>query len=159
MIRRPPRSTRTDTLFPYTTLFRSNYQVEAQDLGSALRSVGRASNSEIFFETSIVKGKQAPALNGRYTPREAVDALLRGTNLVALDRRGAIIIRERFPAAQAAVTDGIGNRSEEHTSEIQSLMRISYAVFCLKKTTKENIYHPRSRLHNSTSRLLISDDS
>src|SRR3546814_422369 len=109
MIRRPPRSTRTDTLFPYTTLFRSNYQLEAQVLGSALRIVGRASNSEIFFETSIVKGKQAPALNGRYTPREAVDALLRGTNLVALDRRGAIIIRERFPAAQAAVTDGIGN--------------------------------------------------
>src|SRR3546814_7668760 len=71
---------------------RSNYQLEAQDLGSALRSVGRASNSEIFFETSIVKGKQAPALNGRYTPR-----------------------------------------SEEHTSELQSLMRISYAVFCLKK--------------------------
>src|SRR3546814_10296508 len=115
MIRRPPRSTRTDTLFPYTTLFRSNYQLEAQDLGSALRSVGRASNSEIFFETSIVKGKQAPALNGRYTPREAVDALLRGTNLVALDRR----------------------RSEEHTSELQSLMRISYAVFCLKKKKKK----------------------
>src|SRR3546814_2732512 len=119
MIRRPPRSTRTDTLFPYTTLFRSNYQVEAQDLGSALRSVGRASNSEIFFETSIVKGKQAPALNGRYTPREAVDALLRGTNLVALDRR-----------------------SEEHTSELQSLMSISYAVFCLKikKTPNLNIH-------------------
>src|SRR3546814_7774550 len=130
LIRRHPRSTRTDTLFPYTTLFRS------------------------------------PALNGRDTPREAVDALLRGTNLVALDRRGAIIIRERFPAAQAAVTDGIGNseiivtgsrirggvvtspltsvtrleaersgrtdlghRSEEHTSELQSLMRISVAVF------------------------------
>ena len=86
---------------------RSNYQLEAQDLGSALRSVGRASNSDIFFETSIVKGKQAPALNGRYTPREAVDALLRGTNLVVLDRRGAIIIRERFPAAQAAVNDGV----------------------------------------------------
>src|SRR3546814_13308320 len=109
MFQRPPRSTRTYTLFPYTSPFRSsimmsvrgpiftsaiaistalvsvpaaaqteqrsNYQLEAQDLGSALRSVGRASNSEIFFETSIVKGKQTPALNRRYTPRAALNAL------------------------------------------------------------------------------------
>src|SRR3546814_3026507 len=75
MIRRPPRSTRTDTLFPYTTLFRSG--------------------------------------------------------------EGG---RDRLPAGRAgrAGPDGGGRRSEEHTSELQSLMRISYAVFCLKKKNNKN---------------------
>ena len=84
---------------------RRGYQLEAQDLGSALRAVGRTSNSEIFFETDIVDGKRAPVLKGQYTPREAVEALIQGTNLVILERRGAVIIRERFPASQAAVND------------------------------------------------------
>lgn len=84
---------------------RRGYQLEAQDLGSALRSVGRTSNSEIYFEADIVEGKQAPALKGQYTPREAVEILIEGTNLVILERRGAIIIRERFPASQASVND------------------------------------------------------
>jgi iron complex outermembrane receptor protein len=74
---------------------RRGYQLEAQDLGTALRAVGRTSNSEIFFETNIVDGKRAPALRGQYTPREAVEALIQGTNLVILERRGAIILRER----------------------------------------------------------------
>lgn len=87
---------------------RRGYQLKAQDLGSALRAVGRTSNSEIFFETDIVDGKRAPALKGQYTPREAVEALIQGTNLVILERRGAIIIRERFPASQAAVNDSSG---------------------------------------------------
>src|SRR3546814_2298126 len=82
MIRRPPRSTRTDTLFPYTTLFRSvpagvAELVDALDLGS---SIARCGGSSPFARTS---------------------------------------------------------RSEEHTSELQSLMRISYAVFCLKKKKKQ----------------------
>jgi len=84
---------------------RRGYQLEAQDLGSALRTVGRTSNSEIYFETDIVDGKRAPALKGQYTPREAVEVLIQGTNLVMLERRGAIIIRERFPASPAAVND------------------------------------------------------
>src|SRR3546814_4514583 len=84
MIRRPPRSTRTDTLFPYTTLFRS--------------AAGPAAD--------------------RYR------RLARG-----LCQHG----RHRRAAQPAAGHAGIGHRSEEHTSELQSLMRISYAVFCLKK--------------------------
>src|SRR3546814_6826191 len=81
MIRRPPRSTRTDTLFPYTTLFRSTFRAP----------------------TAPVSRGEAPA-----TPRA-----------------------------------GCGWRSEEHTSELQSLMRISYAVFCLKKKT--NKIHQKHR--------------
>src|SRR3546814_2931295 len=103
MIRRPPRSTRTDTLFPYTTLFRS-------------------------FKGSLV-GILHPAL----PPRQ-----LRG-------RAGGLIILERTGQVRNLRGHGIGQRlddlpqdakrSEEHTSELQSLMRISYAVFCLKKKT------------------------
>src|SRR3546814_9992658 len=92
MIRRPPRSTRTDTLFPYTTLFRSVHADAAQ------------------------RALQGPE-HGRH----------RG---VALRRRGHCLGHER-PAH-----DRHGDRSEEHTSELQSLMRISYAVFCLKKKNK-----------------------
>src|SRR3546814_3545779 len=99
MIRRPPRSTRTDTLFPYTTLFRSY--------------VDRNVSVRYGF------GYSAPA-NRVGTSRPG-----RRDNLVAehLQARSE-------PAADQA------RRSEEHTSELQSLMRISYAVFCLK--TKKN---------------------
>src|SRR3546814_2925038 len=91
MIRRPPRSTRTDTLFPYTTLFRSGKKRKAgvRPWGPVAWTVPR----------------------GRAPPGE--------------------------------------KRSEEHTSELQSLMRISYAVFCLKKKKKRNIYknHKTYRIH------------
>src|SRR3546814_5258840 len=86
MIRRPPRSTRTDTLFPYTTLFRSAAR-HRQGAGGATRRGGR----------------------GRQTP--------------LADRRG-----ERPHSRR--------ERSEEHTSELQLLMRISYAVFCLKNKNR-----------------------
>src|SRR3546814_10160874 len=85
MIRRPPRSTRTDTLFPYTTLFRSQRDAAGRDQAKALRP-GRK--------------------------RAQVDAM------------------------QSEWANSI--RSEEHTSELQSLMRISYAVFCLKKKNKKS---------------------
>src|SRR3546814_7342672 len=85
MIRRPPRSTRTDTLFPYTTLFRSSTE----------RATNRAPEPSA----------NAAALTGFSIEPHGVDG-------------------ERVPARE---------RSEEHTSELQSLMRISYAVFCLKK--------------------------
>src|SRR3546814_8235358 len=88
MIRRPPRSTRTDTLFPYTTLFRS-----------------RPSRAIIDDEVRRQRTQQAQA--------------------------GAVDVRRR--------RGRIGVRSEEHTSELQSLMRISYAVFCLKKTKQQSI--------------------
>src|SRR3546814_10819034 len=100
MIPRPPRSTRTDTLFPYTTLFRS----------------------------------------GRIVRTQVLDALHRlGVELhpVAL----AVGIDEAESVAAKAMLEPIAirNRSEEHTSELQSLMRISYAVFCLKKKKIEKI--------------------
>src|SRR3546814_9325616 len=101
MIRRPPRSTRTDTLFPYTTLFRSH---------------------------------QCPRLY----------------NQVLHLRRHKDTEQQQYQR----------HRSEEHTSELQSLMRISYAVFCLKKKTKSYIKHitsimTRTSLHNTKSTTYI----
>src|SRR3546814_6292727 len=96
MIRRPPRSTRTDTLFPYTTLFRSG----AGD--SILDSDRRPDGRRCVYRPGVDPARQ----DGGY----------------------AIIVRH-------SGRDGDGVRSEEHTSELQSLMRISYAVFCLKKQT------------------------
>src|SRR3546814_7662200 len=106
MIRRPPRSTRTDTLFPYTTLFRSVLALDRDRRGGR---VGRAAelearNVELFVE---VKGAELIA------------------EPAAVVRRDADFLRE------------LVERSEEHTSELQSLMRISYAVFCLKKKNKK----------------------
>src|SRR3546814_6473769 len=98
MIRRPPRSTRTDTLFPYTTLFRSAFQAAAYPA----QAVGR------------------PVLG---TP-EVIRTLPRA------DLVGYLADWYRGPRMVLAA------RSEEHTSELQSLMRISYAVFCLKKKNK-----------------------
>src|SRR3546814_1587483 len=122
MIRRPPRSTRTDTLFPYTTLFRSE-------------AAG-----------SRVEGLRDAAEDDR---RRAVD-----------DRRKAR--REALPDADERDDQGLARvrphprarRSEEHTSELQSLMRISYAVFCLKKKTK-NPYKTLQRtiLHTESNEL------
>src|SRR3546814_9482851 len=90
MIRRPPRSTRTDTLFPYTTLFRSTCRVSSDlMLKTRLRKISTT-------QSNSSKCKHQPSINHR-------------------DR----------------------SRSEEHTSELQSLMRISYAVFCLKKKRKK----------------------
>src|SRR3546814_2213265 len=95
MIRRPPRSTRTDTLFPYTTLFRS-------DLG-CLRRAQRQNDP------------------GRFNGAVRCLDLHRTAGVPPADRRDGAGQPYRIP------------RSEEHTSELQSLMRISYAVFCLKK--------------------------
>src|SRR3546814_4488620 len=103
MIRRPPRSTRTDTLCPDTTLFRS---------GSA-------------------------NLDEAAGPRNAVaqiSALVLRSELAGLSRELPLLEVESTGAADN--TSQAITRSEEHTSELQSLMRISYAVFCLKTTTK-----------------------
>src|SRR3546814_7492153 len=91
MIRRPPRSTRTDTLFPYTTLFRAEYGLDGRQTATVLPGGARVESS--------------------YDARGRMDGV---TDL-----------------------DGDETRSEEHTSELQSLMRISYAVFCLKKNTNK----------------------
>src|SRR3546814_6820709 len=104
MIRRPPRSTRTDTLFPYTTLFRSRLQQAGEGL-ARLTGEDRADADEDRDEDQ----------------RQHV-ALRQGVDDVERDDADELVI-ERHRVA----------RSEEHTSELQSLMRISYAVFCLKK--------------------------
>src|SRR3546814_3224735 len=106
MIRRPPRSTRTDTLFPYTTLFRSQPGLEPR-IDFRRNAAHRAQFADIGH---LAVGGQIARL------QRAIDAVL-----------GAL------PA-----------RSEEHTSELQSLMRISYAVFCLKKKKKQhnNVLYP-----------------
>src|SRR3546814_16369034 len=102
MIRRPPRSTRTDTLFPYTTLFRS-----FTDYGPAYAA---------FAEAGVDGG-----FNGDASDQAAAPLVV----LFATD----------LEAMHAKVL--AAGRSEEHTSELQSLMRISYAVFCLKKKKKK----------------------
>src|SRR3546814_5906055 len=104
MIRRPPRSTRTDTLFPYTTLFRSEY-----DLDEA------AETTAAFTEC-----QREP---GRYDDDDGDDLRDR-----TLDRFQHLLERLLPGHARSRRL-----RSEEHTSELQSLMRNSYAVFCLKK--------------------------
>src|SRR3546814_2946710 len=111
MIRRPPRSTRTDTLFPYTTLFRSQGRAGGVD-----RYVAR------LFRPHQ-RQEQAPgAIGARSFQHRHLFELL--------DRLGAIYL----------LPDDVVDRprSEEHTSELQSLMRISYAVFCLKKKNVHN---------------------
>src|SRR3546814_9536686 len=105
MIRRPPRSTRTDTLFPYTTLFRSDLR-ECIDWTPFFRAWELHGTYPSILDDDVV-GETARAL------KADADAML--------DR----LIAEKWL------------RSEEHTSELQSLMRISYAVFCLKKKTNK----------------------
>src|SRR3546814_2338938 len=102
MIRRPPRSTRTDTLFPYTTLFRSG----------------------CLFVVALFAALIALGLRIAHRASDPFGAML------------AVGITTWF-AVQGFVN--VGARSEEHTSELQSLMRISYAVFCLKKKTQTTI--------------------
>src|SRR3546814_3851741 len=114
MIPRPPRSTRTDTLFPYTTLFRSE-----------LMRVADA--SKIQIEAAV-----GPTDAQRLAPGDRA--------IIELPDGRTVEGRVR------AVTPGLANdtrsaRSEEHTSELQSLMRISYAVFCLKKKKKQQTHH------------------
>src|SRR3546814_3340019 len=108
-IRRPPRSTRTDTLFPYTTLFRSGHSAVWAE---TLRRVWAPGARPLLAATGSAPASAACAWPTR-EPR-------------------------RWPS-----------RSEEHTSELQSLMRISYAVFCLKKK-KNNINYDESRILRTT---------
>src|SRR3546814_7849849 len=114
MIRRPPRSTRTDTLFPYTTLFRSH----RKKLKTSIRY--SSAPSPTVTEKSLLK-----------CIRSKTRSLRRNGDIVQSESGSPLRCRSKT------------KRSEEHTSELQSLMRISYAVFCLKKTKK-----PRPTQHS-----------
>src|SRR3546814_2499774 len=106
MIRRPPRSTRTDTLFPYTTLFRAGQHLSSARMGTQLK---RCRSQQI----ALTPYRHLPITPPGWCP----------------------VVR-----------------SEEHTSELQSLMRISYAVFCLKKKKANTIDHTTSRFTNSSKK-------
>src|SRR3546814_10460985 len=129
MIRRPPRSTRTDTLFPYTTLFRSRGSDRRDDFRTEVLGLMKAQRvkNAVIVPTGA-KGGFLPKL----LPDPRVD---RDAWLAEGKESYKIFIR-----ALLSVTDNIADgkvRSEEHPSELQSLMRISYAVFCLKKKNRK----------------------
>src|SRR3546814_7561809 len=122
MIRRPPRSTRTYTLFPYTTLFRS-----------------------------VRRYKRGPFLGYDVKPGNYVEP--------------KVAMRELTDAEEALIRDHMrsqrgvdAKRSEEHTSELQSLMRISYAVFCLKKKTQKSNTHTQNSNPN-TNQTVLKDNT
>src|SRR3546814_2653076 len=139
MIRRPPRSTRTDTLFPYTTLFRSSGGCAARvrSCGHPLGVLQLPRRRVGCDGLRAGRGQGRPALLGRSRCGEArADPAIRADpEPAALGSNGALSagLHCRLPG-QALSPDP---RSEEHTSELQSLMRISYAVFCLKTKTKQ----------------------
>src|SRR3546814_4003849 len=113
MIRRPPRSTRTDALFPYTTLFRSQTACRCVRLRANVAGAG-------------------PWQRTGYRPRGQAGTCVR------MGVRGQM------------GTDEVTDRSEEHTSELQSLMRISYAVFCLKKKKNNTTLNTYTRQRTPT---------
>src|SRR3546814_1817679 len=112
MIRRPPRSTRTDTLFPYTTLFGAAFC-----LGNC-SSMTPIERRHAATEATLAKYRDQPFKWGRY------------------DCARVIAHQAKKPGHKVSLSKA-GSRSEEHTSELQSLMRISYAVFCLKTKKKQ----------------------
>src|SRR3546814_1514431 len=131
MIRRPPRSTRTDTLFPYTTLFRS------PEIVGEVAVAGEANGDRDLGDRLF--GAEQQFLCPEDAPFDQV-AMRRcaGGSLEGLSEMMRAQARLRGQVAQADVLgevcfDVVDDRSEEHTSELQSLMRTSYAVFCLKK--------------------------
>src|SRR3546814_7942655 len=107
MIRRPPRVTLTDTLFPYTTLFRSVGAFETIDQETMIGISGR---NRVLHPAAAASRRRGPL----------ADSVIHARRVVG-------------PAQEQAAVRRAARRSEEHTSELQSLMRISYAVFCLKK--------------------------
>src|SRR3546814_2188127 len=123
MIRRPPSSTRTDTLFPYTTLFRSQ---EA------------AANATTAGAGPVAQAQSAPTI-GQPLEAGVLDALRGGESV-------AVVSVKDDGEVSGNHAENI-TRSEEHTSELQSLMRNSYAVFCLKKN-KKHTKHTHNKSNN-----------
>src|SRR3546814_6788613 len=131
IIRRPPRSTRTDTLFPYTTRCRSLPLLAAASQGVGVVNLYPGVDAAVRTVPGVVvaNGTLVPGL-ALETARVAWGAT--GLEVEAPSAAGPQGVRV---AGRLVPTDQRG-RSEEHTSELQSLMRISYAVFCLKKKKK-----------------------
>src|SRR3546814_4470132 len=138
MIRRPPRPTRTDTLFPYTTLFRSPQLEELR------REPARAARPPHRRRRDAAGGRRLPRLlhaPGRQPVHQfRRDGPVGGYPAAGGGAAGRAALRLRRRRAARRVRQVLRRlrrhrpcRSEEHTSELQSLMRISYAVFCLKK--------------------------
>src|SRR3546814_2576642 len=128
MIRRPPRTTRTATLFPYTPLFRSLIGPKRSPLGLAADPGGLP-----LYKNGVLVGGIGVMGDGVYGS---------DPNILDVDNDP-----EEFIALA-----GTRGRSEEHTSELQSLMRISYAVFCLKKK-KYKYFHQQGPLHLSLTAI------
>src|SRR3546814_6425425 len=173
MVRRPPRSTRTDTLFPYTTLFRSLPRGYASGIGwlwsissdasparcppQALASsrMSLLSTSSFFCASPWTLMFEPPSPPSA-SPSTPPSAPLPTATEIRLQARATTSISSRssgltWPARCSSIRKRVSescwddSRSEEHTSELQSLMRISYAVFCLKKKQQQkniHIYEP-----------------
>src|SRR3546814_5819304 len=128
MIRRPPRSTRTDTLFPYTTLFRSLQRI-SDTLFNAFLQAGYAPRRQNVSTGLTVNGWKVDV-----TPARRQDQYGNYHSLWST-KTGSWLQTNISEHIRVVSNSGRLDRSEEHTSELQSLMRISYAVFCLKKQT------------------------
>src|SRR3546814_2190768 len=135
MIRRPPRSTRTDTLFPYTTLFRSGVS-NVQFLRESLNAQRKARGQEPLSGGDFLKLAREKA----GLLKLDMDRLKRPVNVgfSGGEKKRNEMVQMGILDPTLAILDETDSgldidRSEEHTSELQSLMRISYAVFCLKK--------------------------
>src|SRR3546814_8152874 len=133
MIRRPPRSTRTDTLFPYTTLFRS---VKDKNSGVKLMGFGHRVYKNYDPRAKLMQETCKEVLQSLGLEKDPLFKLAMELERIALED-DYFVQRKLYPnvdfysgIVQRAI--GIPTRSEEHTSELQSLMRISYADFCLK---------------------------
>src|SRR3546814_3091055 len=124
MVRRPPRATRTDTLFPYTTLFRAADQPVVGD----------------HLDAAVMRLFQGVRQGGAVDCRDHQDLGALGYHVLDLGE----LVRD---VVVGILQIGFVARSEEHTSELQSLMRISYAVFCLKK--KNNTQRTYKQKHST----------
>src|SRR3546814_1840104 len=122
MIRRPPRSTRTDTLFPYTTLFRSPQRLTAEQSEQLQSELNTANLDRQRLRVQL--GEATEQRDANQTTRDQATTEL--------------------------------ERSEEHTSELQSLMRISYAVFCLTNKKKQARYKHNSTIHKTNTHTYYS---
>src|SRR3546814_3350199 len=146
MIRRPPRSTRTDTLFPYTTLFRSSFDLSSRAIGSCANIV----RTMVW----ISRSRRSKPSNRRQRTG-AGQPSKRWANMSSFSSKAW----PNRASTRSKSTTG-ATRSEEHTSELQSLMRISYAVFCLKKKNKKtkqtkdkkNKTNKKQKIHNNKHR-------